>query len=324
MMAKQVFSRIPRADPQTSPRTLAQRTRARVGLVTEIGLSLAALPLAAARGTPGATMHARAARLLASAAVRGPARARDIALSSLPAPLDSVRYFEFEFAWRCAGVVRDVRHYLDVSSPRLFPLCFVDSRAELQAHLVNPDRRDLEITRSLAAATALSDRCTFHDLTIERLELADASFDLISSLSVLEHIPAPADTRAAACAFRLLRPGGRLIVTVPVARECTDEFLDFDEYQLGPPRPDGWYFSQRIHDLRSLRETFYSVLGEPLAVEVFGERAPGLFIADRAAKNAGRASRWREPLSVARDWARFPSVDALPGWGVAGLVFAKP
>lgn len=46
------------------------------------------------------------------------------------------------------------------------------------------------------------------------LPLADACLDLITALDVLEHVPD--DAGAAAEIARVLRPGGRLVVTVPV------------------------------------------------------------------------------------------------------------
>lgn len=64
--------------------------------------------------------------------------------------------------------------------------------------------------------------------TITRLPFADATIDSLSSLHVLEHIGLgrygdpvdPSGTqRAAAELTRVLRPGGRLLVSVPVGRE---------------------------------------------------------------------------------------------------------
>lgn len=50
-------------------------------------------------------------------------------------------------------------------------------------------------------------------LNIEKLELDDASFDLIVAHQILEHVD---HHKALAECFRVLRPGGRLVVTTPV------------------------------------------------------------------------------------------------------------
>jgi len=89
----------------------------------------------------------------------------------------------------------------------------------------------------------LFERLRFADVT--ELPFADAAFDAVISLDVLEHVP---DFRAALREFvRILRPGGRLVLTVPfhadsatteaVARMAADgriEHLQPPEYHGDP------------------------------------------------------------------------------------------
>jgi len=49
---------------------------------------------------------------------------------------------------------------------------------------------------------------------VQRLTYADASFDLVTHTEVLEHVPD--DARAFAELFRVLRPGGLMLFTVPL------------------------------------------------------------------------------------------------------------
>ena len=49
---------------------------------------------------------------------------------------------------------------------------------------------------------------------VQQLTYPDASFDLVTSTEVFEHVPD--DRRAFAEVFRVLRPGGRLVFTVPL------------------------------------------------------------------------------------------------------------
>jgi len=62
------------------------------------------------------------------------------------------------------------------------------------------------------SADLLSD---FGDLTlnIEKLKLADGSYDVVVASHILEHVN---DHRALAELYRILRPAGRLIVFVPI------------------------------------------------------------------------------------------------------------
>lgn len=48
---------------------------------------------------------------------------------------------------------------------------------------------------------------------VQALEMAEASFDVVSAAAVIEHLPEP--SRLAAEAARVLRPGGILILTAP-------------------------------------------------------------------------------------------------------------
>lgn len=62
-------------------------------------------------------------------------------------------------------------------------------------------------------------RCgvTVRNLDATRIDCADASFDVVIALSVIEHIPAV--ERAVAELGRVLKPGGRLLVTTDCAPE---------------------------------------------------------------------------------------------------------
>jgi SAM-dependent methyltransferase len=287
-------------------------------------LALIHLALAWLRGGPGLAMHLRAARLgIALALRRAEGLPRGFAAGLALAPLDSFRYFEFEFAWESAAACRSGGRYLDVSSPRLFPILLLRARRDLASDLINPHRADLAITRALVDACGLRARCTLHAIGLEQLSFPEETFDLITSLSVIEHIPAPGDAQAVRTLWRLLRPGGRLVVTVPCAREALEEWVDLDEYGLTQADRAGFFLGQRFYDQALLEEVFFRTCGPPERMQIFGEKRAGSFFRDRERKLAGTNLPWREPYMMAAEYARFREIAALPGWGVAAMAFVK-
>lgn len=313
------FVRIPRQKAAAPPRRGAPRA---IAAALRLASHARYLALARARGGPGLGMRMRAAsmgiRLLLARGLQDL-----LAWELLLFPMDSVRYFELDFAWSAAAPERGPLKYLDVSSPRLFPLAFLRHRARATADLLNPDGRDLELTRTLAQALHLSARCSFVPQTIDAAPLRPEHYDLVTSISVLEHISAPAGAAAVGRLWECLSPGGTLIVTVPCASQAHDEYLDLDEYGLQRAGADGFYFGQHVFDERSLEDGFFRVCGAPRRIEVFGEIRPGTFDEDRARKNSGLALLEREPLAMATEYRRFGSVSELPGVGVVGMAFRK-
>ncbi len=303
--------------PRTTPRPPLRGLRRRV-------LGPLYRALARARGVPGLDFHRRS-MALGRRLLRGGRLARREARQLVDAPMDSVRYFEFgtlaEFL--AAGPAPGPR-YLDVSSPRLFPLLWIEGHPAVEADLVNPDAADLELTRRIAAAAGLDRRCRFHDRVVDRLDLAPGGYDLVTSISVLEHIPGEAGLHAFARLWELVAPGGRLLVTVPCAREPFEEWMDRDVYGVLQPDERGETFGSLFVDEALLAERYFRVAGPPSRMRVHGERAPGLFERNRDAKVSDHNYPWwREPLMMAREWRGFPRIADLPGLGVVALEWVR-
>ena len=156
-------------------------------------------------------------------------------------PMDSTRHFEFDFMWRMLRRA-PIGTYLDVSSPRLFPLMIIADREAVTATLVNPDHRDLDETRRLVEALGLSRRCTLIEALVEAAPLPANHFDAITCMSVLEHIPE--GRPALARMWDALRPGGRLLLSLPCAAVAEEQYLDAANYAFLEPDPDGFVFHQ--------------------------------------------------------------------------------
>ncbi|HLX96494.1 MAG TPA: class I SAM-dependent methyltransferase [Verrucomicrobiae bacterium] len=289
------------------------------------GLTLVPLywALARVRGVPGLPVRWKCVALAFTLFFRRRA-AIDLKTILLVAlyPLDSTRYFELDFAWKTLSGSK-MGQYLDVSSPRLLYTLLLREAPALRADLINPDQTDLAETRQLLNAAGLLARCRFYDCLIEDAPLSAGSYDTITSLSVVEHIPQ--DRQAISKMWELLKPGGRLLLTLPCAAEAYEQYIDRDEYGLrGGDKADG-VFWQRFYDKHLLAENIFSVTGQPHRQVVFGERVPGLFLTMATDKRTNRYYPfWREPYMVSLEYAYFDSVDALPGEGVIAMEFVKP
>ena len=306
--------RIERRKP--TPLTLLAHGLASVVLVPSYSLAAAAI------GTPGMRFHLEAVetavRLVANGGMRLVAQAGRLALY----PMDSTRYFEFDWVWSRMNRLFHVRKYLDVSSPRFLPLSYVRRFEVEHACFVNPDRADLATTELWAAALSLSNRCRFVAASIQAAPLADERYDAITSISVFEHIVE--EREALERVRRLLAPGGTLLLTLPCAAQAYDQFRDYDEYNLASPDSEGRYFFQRFYDAASLRDRVFSALGEPRHVTVYGEREPGYFGRNAQQKMRGLPYPfWREGYMMGRHFQIYPSIDALPGEGVVALEFVN-
>jgi hypothetical protein len=288
-------------------------------MILGLPYALAALAI----GTPGMRFHIEAARIaLALLRAKGPKAAESIARLLL-VPIDSTRYFEFDWVWKRLVSRPDARRFLDVSSPRLLPLAYAKRARVLECWLLNPDASDLELTRQWAESLGIAGKCRFSASPIEGAELGDQRFDLVTSLSVLEHI---VDERTAlAGIWDRVASGGTLLLTLPCAAEAFDQSRDFNEYNLVAPAADGTYFFQRFYDEATLEARIFSVVGEPGSLAVYGEVVPGFF-----GRNADQKMRglpypiWREPYMMGKEFRSFPSIASLPGEGVVGLEFVKP
>jgi SAM-dependent methyltransferase len=130
---------------------------------------------------------------------------------------------------------------------------------------------------------------TIHEAPLESLTLPEAHFGLISLLHVLEHVPEPRETLAAA--YRALSPGGTLLIAVPNAGSFEAKFFRSVWYPLDLPRH---YWGFTPHTLVRLADTcgfqvqgvrHFPLLFAPQSVRYGMKALQGQPIADRAEKS---------------------------------------
>ena len=238
-------------------------------------------------------------------------------------PMDSTRYFEFhEVLNRLAHV--SFNRFLDVSSPRILPLMLLMQNKEAVVDMINPDSRDIQESKCLADALGLTDRCKITNSTIEVAKYPPETFDLITCVSVLEHILS--DKEAIKMMWSLLRPGGRLILTLPCMAQTLEQYISRNDYGVLSPEANGYTFWQRYYDDERLNAVIFNITGVPTKMIVYGERSYGLFFRNTSMKRllGSLYPFWRESYMMAKEYRYFQTVTELPGEGVIMLEFIKP
>lgn len=273
------------------------------------------------RAAPGTTF-ARFGRHLGIRLLRG---GTTLGVPYLLTPVNITRYFEFDFV--SMHIPAKSAACLDVSSPRLFSLFIAAARPGVSIHMLNPDLEDAEITRAMVDHLGYSNLAISSD-AVSALASQGARYDCIWSISVVEHVIGDdGDTEAMRLMYAALRPGGRLIVTVPVDRRFWHEYRDEDYYGIHEAAtPSGEYFFARFYDDQNLRARLIDPLGQkPTALAWFGERVAGSFHTyERRWIALGPDETIEDPRRIADDYAQYESWADMPGFGVCGIVIDKP
>lgn len=170
-------------------------------------------------------------------------------------PMNYWRSLELPLVYAMIGrSEREPLRILDVSSPKL--LAFVLARRFPGAKVTSTDISDYFV----ADATGLRDATKRNNLEFQiqdarALTFGDGHFDLIYSISTIEHIPDEGDIDAIQELHRVLAPGGRLLVTVPFASTAIDEFIEPEDiYWSGFSTAAGQkVFYQRRYDRDTIK-----------------------------------------------------------------------
>lgn len=237
-------------------------------------------------------------------------------------PMDSFRYFEFDFLEKY--LPSQIESYLDVSSPRLFTLSAILNKDINQCVFLNPDKNDIEFTKKLVGNSLNQTKIDYKNTIINKTVTEKASVDVCTLISVLEHIPDGEDEIAIESVWEFLKPGGVLLLSVPCAKIPFDEYINFNEYNILTADNNGFVFGQRFYNEEELRKRIYSKIGEPLEKKIFGEKINKYWIAQRDKKfNMKYHPFWLEAVKIYRNYQYFNSIEDMPGMGVIGMVFRK-
>ncbi|HLI63668.1 MAG TPA: class I SAM-dependent methyltransferase [Terriglobales bacterium] len=119
--------------------------------------------------------------------------------------------------------------YVDIGSGSSPVPTFLYQRCGARTYATEMDPTYLDRQKSYMQTLGLSKRDGIgvqrEDAT--KLSFADGAVDFLSAVSTIEHIPGDGDIRAMAEFARVLRPGGRLVVTVPTAATYVENQATF-------------------------------------------------------------------------------------------------
>jgi len=171
-------------------------------------------------------------------------------LNHLIAGLDYFRTLEYPLVVEQLNLEPGMR-LLDVGSGRsLFPLLIASMGCEVWA--IDIDAYVLDLQK-----TAVKFKVNLHVEVqdVQKMKYSEASFDRISAVSVLEHIPDGGDIAAFNEFSRILKAGGLVVVTVPFGAHEKERQKNETEFQRV-------YNTQRIsdrftHPLFTLEKTLY-------------------------------------------------------------------
>ena len=157
-------------------------------------------------------------------------------------PLDPSRYVELPWALEALDA-KPRERVLDLASPKLLAV----ELAKRGVEVVSVDELAEEVERWQRLATGVGD-LTFEQADGRALPYEDATFDHACSISVLEHIPEPGDEEALRELAWRVRPGGRIVLTMPYAEVAREDWVDRPKYVDHGEGDEGKHFFQRWYD----------------------------------------------------------------------------
>ena len=241
-------------------------------------------------------------------------------------PVDLWRYHEFRAV---LSAYRGESNILDIGSPKLLALYFARSH---RAAVVSTD-----IVRGVDDECALYQRATPHGSIEPRqcdaraLPFDDASIPFLYSVSVLEHIADDGDIRAVREIARVLKPGGRAVITVPLVPDYRERWADADPYGEQQRNAEGKVFFSRYYDWTALQERIIEPSGLTVRdVRVWQESRPGWY-----ERYCARTANAMSPISILAKlldplWtsSRLRPVEERPpqvtGHGLVALILERP
>ena len=195
-----------------------------------------------------------------------------LGLKRLLLPISYWRTAEFAYVLHHLEVPQGSR-VLDLGSPK--DLAAILARSE-RLEVVATDILDdtVKLSRRYAEAQGINGRGPgkIHSEVQDgrRLTFGDNTFDAAFSVSVIEHIPDRGDSEAVRELLRVVRPGGKVVITTPYDVTYRETFVNSDVYErkaVGQP-----VFWERHYDHAALRSRILDTANARLVdLQIWGE-----------------------------------------------------
>jgi SAM-dependent methyltransferase len=188
-------------------------------------------------------------------------------------PVSYWRLAEFAYVWHWLDAARGAR-VLDVGSPKELGYLLALHRSY---EVVSCDILDSEVeqSRRYAAAQHLlgtgAGTVTSLRQDARALDFPDASFHAACCVSVIEHIPDNGDSRAIRELMRVVKPGGRVVITTPFEHAYRETHIHGQVYERRPEATEAIFY-ERHYDHPTLQERLIAPSGGKLLnLELWGE-----------------------------------------------------
>ena len=248
----------------------------------------------------------------------------EISLKLILVPVSIFRYFEFDYASKYLSLNENDK-ILDVSSPYLFGF-YQSNLYSIDYHYINPDKKDLSNVISFSKRLEFKATYSAKEIDVLNLPFENGIFDKIVSISVIEHIAEDGDSLAMEEMWRVLKPGGLLLLSFPVKKEFEIEHKEKDLYNLNIEKKSGVYFFQRIYDEQNIKERLLSSIDnfEIIGKEIFGAITKEFY--NEYKRRWIKYSYWetvKDPYYITKYFTRFSNINELEDIGVMGLTIKK-
>ena len=180
-------------------------------------------------------------------------------IKTLIAPVGYWRFLPNSFVLHEFKKLPPNARILDVSSPKMMSIYLAGRNCSLVATDLD-DERIFSRWKKIAEAQRL-DNYTVEYQDATALAYPDQSFDMLYSISVIEHIPGRGDVAAMREFARVTKPGGVVVVEVPYRRKNAEVWRKTDT--KGAPIPEPRFY-ERHYDAAMVDERLLHVAGQLL------------------------------------------------------------